>query len=351
MRVLVVTNMYPTESLPGSGTFVAAQVDSLRAAGLDVDLLHLNRAEQGRSVYRGLTGKVRTLASRLQPAVVHVMYGGVMADAVTRAVRDRPVVVSFCGSDLLGADAPSIVERLSLRQGVRASRRAARRAAGVVVKSTNLLNALPVEVARERSWVVPNGIDLTRFRPLDRAECRRTLGWNPDGRHLLFPARPSRPEKRYPLAAAAVRILGERGEPATLHVLDGVGHEEVPTWLNAADVVLLTSEYEGSPNAVKESLACNVAVVSVDVGDVRERLQHIAGCFLAEPTPDDLATKISAALSHEGRVPGRESVEDLSLDSVAARLCAIYETVSKGSQQTDRLAQPSGAPATVRSPR
>ncbi|HEV3407609.1 MAG TPA: glycosyltransferase, partial [Gaiellaceae bacterium] len=124
MHVLVVTNMYPTEAVPYAGAFVAAQVESLRAAGVDVDVFHLDRPEHGRNVYRGLAEKVKELVSELEPDLVHVMYGGVMADAVTRAVRDRPVVVSFCGTDLLGGRADGIVARLAVRYSARASRRA-----------------------------------------------------------------------------------------------------------------------------------------------------------------------------------------------------------------------------------
>lgn len=327
MRVLVVTNMYPTPKLPGSGTFVATQVESLRGIGLDVEVLHVPRAEVGRSVYRGLGRKVRELAVGFRSSVVHVMYGGVMADTVTRALAGRPVVVSFCGSDLLGGGGQGVLERLALRHGVRASYRAAGRAAGVIVKSQNLLKALPSSVPRARAWLVPNGIDLARFRPLDPEECRRKIGWDAGRQHVLFPARRSRPEKQFPLAAAGVRLLDKRGVSVELHELDGVRHDDVPVWLNAAHVVLLTSAYEGSPNALKEALACDVPVVSVDVGDVKERLDGIAGCFLADPTAEDIAAKIERALAHPERINGRGAVADLALERVAARLRDIYDVV------------------------
>jgi glycosyltransferase involved in cell wall biosynthesis len=119
-------------------------------------------------------------------------------------------------------------------------------------------------------------------------------------------------------------MLGQSGVAVDLHVLDGVPHEEVPTWLNAADVVLLTSLREGSPMVVKEALACNVAVVSVDVGDVRERLAGIEGCFVAEPTPEDLSHNLGRALARTERIEGRERVAELSLERVADTLREIY---------------------------
>jgi len=327
LRALIVTNLYPTPTAPGLGTFVAAQVESLRGAGVHVDLLNLTRQDAGRRVYRGLSSRVKQTVEASQPDVVHVMYGGVMADITTRAIRERPVVVSFCGSDLLGGRAVGTVNQLAVRYGVFASRRAARRAAGVVVKSRNLFEALPRSVDRGRVWIIPNGIDFSRFRPRDRSECRRELGWEQSRRHVLFPAVPTRPEKRFALAQAAVAALNGVGS-VELHALSGVPHDEVPMWMNAADAVVLTSTHEGSPNAVKEALACNVPVVSVDVGDVRDRLSGIEGCFIAEPTPEDLAAKLAIVFEGSGRVEAREKLAELSLGSVADRLQDVYQVVT-----------------------
>jgi teichuronic acid biosynthesis glycosyltransferase TuaC len=327
LRALIVTNMYPSPAAPDHGTFVAAQVESLRGAGVHVDLLHLTRLGGGRRVYRDLSRRVTNAVQATQPDVVHVMYGGVMADVTTRAIRDRPVVVSYCGTDLLGGRTGGTVSQLALRYGVFASRRAARRAAGIVVKSRNLFDALPTSVDRTRVWIIPNGVDFSRFRPRDQSECRRELGWEQSRRHVLFPAVATRPEKRFALAQAAVAALNGAGS-VELHALSGVPNAEVPVWMNAADVVVLTSTHEGSPNAVKEALACNVPVVSVDVGDVRDRFVGIEGCFIAEATPEDLAAKLEMVFARSRPVEAREHLAELSLQSVAERLQAVYELVA-----------------------
>ena len=154
------------------------------------------------------------------------------------------------------------------------------------------------------------------------------LGWNPAHRHVLFPAPESRAEKRYDLAQAAVARLDPAFGPCELHSLDGIPHEEVPTWLNAAEVVLLTSSREGSPNAIKEALSCNVPVVSVDVGDVRERIEGVAGCFIAAATPADLAEKLGRVLEAGERIDAREQVADLAIERVAEKLRTIYVTLT-----------------------
>jgi glycosyltransferase involved in cell wall biosynthesis len=328
LRLVAVTNMYPTVTTPAEGTFVADQVESLRAIGVEVTLMHLTRTARGRGVYRSLAKDSRRLVAHSEPDVVHVMYGGVMADIITRAIADRPVLVSFCGTDLLGGGQTKAATRLRREYGALASRRAARRAAGAIVKSRNLFEALPPDVDRGRVWIVPNGIDLELFRPQDRAACRARLGWEADRRHVLFPSPPGRPEKRFALAQAAVRALAEEGVESDLHPLVDVPHEEVPLWLNAADVVLLTSTHEGSPNAVKEALACNVPIVSVEVGDVRERIDGVEGCHCAAATPPELAAKLAEVLERGERVRGREQVLELSLPTVARRLRAIYEMLA-----------------------
>ena len=340
MKVLAVTNMWPSRVDPSSGTFVVSQIDSLRRLGIEVVVLHVDRETDGRSVYRTLADRIRRTVETERPDVVHVMYGGVMADVVTRAVEVPPVLVSFCGSDILGGGARTALARVATAYGVRASRRAARRADGIVVKSRALLAALPDGVAAERVWVVPNGVDLDLFRPLDRAECRAQLGWDLHPEQVLFTANTTRPEKRFDLARAAFdRLASERAE-VELRVLDGIAYTTVPTWLNAVDVVLLTSVHEGSPNVVKEALACNVAVVSVDVGDVRERLDGIEGCYVADATPADLSAKLREALDRGGRVEARDRILDLSLESVALRVAEVYAELVTASVRTPARAWP-----------
>lgn len=328
MRALVVTNIFPTPAAPTVGTFVATQVESIRAVGVDVELLHVQRTDRGRRAYAGLAATVRERVSAGRPDLVHVMYGGVMASIVTRAIRDRPVLVSYCGDDLQGGLGGGLVADLARAYGVLASRRAARRAAGVVVKSLRLFAALPSGIDRERAWILPNGVDLERFRPRDASECRDALGWDPGHRHVLFPAPRTRPEKRFELAYAAVAATLARRAGTELHELAGVAHEDVPVWVNAAHVVMLTSTREGSPNVVKEALACNVPVVSVDVGDVRERIEDIEGCFIAEPTVEDLADKLLRTLEQGSRVDGRTRMAELSLERTAGRLHEIYRTLA-----------------------
>ena len=325
MRVLVVTNLYPTATAPTKGTFVRKQVEALRKAGVDVSLLHADREARGRGVYLRLRGAVRRAVADSQPDVVHVMYGGVMAALVTASSTIGPVVVTFYGSDLLAGNAKTRgLTRMSSLAGVRASCYAALHASEIVAQSQVLADALPEQVDRSRVWIIPDGIDLEEFVPHDRLECQQALGWDPTAKHVLFPSARTVVAKRFELAEAAMGRLISAGRVVQLHELKGVPHAEVPTWLNASNLVVLTSTHEGSPNVVKEALACNVGVVAVDVGDVRERLKDIPGCFIAAATPDDVAAKMALALEHD-RVPGRKRMEELSVGRIAERIIEVYE--------------------------
>ena len=327
LRVLAVTNIYPTPERPALGTFVEQQIKGLRAIGLEVEVEFVDRAGRGMGVYRDAGARARRRAREIGADLVHVMYGGILADEVTREVTDRPRLVSFCGSDLLGELLSGWWRRVVSGLGVRASHRAARRADGIIVKSRNLRDALPTGLGTKPVVILPNGVDLARFSPLDRATCRESLGWSASSFHVLFPFNTGDRRKRPWLAQAAIDRVRERGVAAELHPLRDVPHERVPVWINACDAVLLTSLHEGSPNVVKEALACDVAVVSLDVGDVRERLEGIAGCYLATPDPGDLAGCLQRVHEGPGRVQARARMADFSIDRVAARLERVYRDV------------------------
>lgn len=327
MRILAVTNVYPTREAPASGTFIEQQIKSLTEIGLKVDILFVNRAQDGMRSYLGVARKVREAVASFHYDVVHVMYGGVIADEVVRNVHRTPTIVSFCGSDLLGENLSGTVRKVISKYGIRASQRAAKRAAGIIVKSRNLYAALPADVDFSKVRIIPNGVDLRLFKPLDRGHCRKRLRWDENEFHVLFPTNSGDPCKRFWLANAAVEGLRNLGMPIQIHQLRGVPHCEVPIWLNASDVLLLTSLQEGSPNIVKEALACNLPVVSVDVGDVRQRIHGVEGCHLVSPDPGDLGLKLQMVLNGGRRVPGRSKMAELSLPRVALQLKRFYEDV------------------------
>jgi glycosyltransferase involved in cell wall biosynthesis len=330
MRILAITNVYPTESSPGRGVFIHEQIKSLRAIGLETHVVYVDRLREGPAAYYRMGAGIEEALRGFDPDLIHVMYGGVMARRVVSRHHARPVLVTFHGSDLLGENLSGWKRKAISRYGVWCSRSAARGAEGVIVVARHLLKALPRKVAETKARVLPCGIDLERFKPAETAACRSRLGWTESRFHVLFASSNGDPVKRPWLAKAAVAELARRGIPAELHCMSGVPSSDVPLWLNGSDALLLTSVHEGSPTVVKEALACGLPVVSVDVGDVAERIQGIVGCHLARPEPADLAAKLLRVRQHSRRIDCRERLGEISTASIARRLRALYEDLTQG---------------------
>lgn len=336
MKILAVTNMYPTAEFPCQGAFVHEQIKGLQAAGLDVRVLLVDRRREGPMVYfHRLRNAARSAAAEFEPDVIHAMYGGVMADRIARQPRVRPVAVTFRGSDLLGENLSGLTRRMVSRYGVLCSRRAAKAADGVIIVARHLIGALKGAVTADKLRVIPSGIDLERFKPMDPAACKQKLGWNPRSFHVLFASNNGDPVKRPCLAKAAVAQMSPVLRPAEFHAMTGISTAQVPVWLNAADALLLTSLHEGSPNIIKEALACGLPVVSVDVGDVAERIQGFEGCHLAAPEPAELAVKLDRVRQRGGRLNCRARLEEISIRAVTDKLKEFYEEVIRKSRTAE----------------
>ena len=178
---------------------------------------------------------------------------------------------------------------------------------------------------------------LKRFLPLNREECCATLGWDPKLFHVLFASNTGDPVKRPELAKAAVDLLLQSGVPTQLNILQSIPYEDVPVWINASDVLLLTSLHEGSPTIIKEALACNRPIVSTDVGDVGARIADIKGCYLASDNPLDLMKKLWLVQKEEEKIRGRVNVEELSIEKIALKIQNFYEVVLRSCNDSQKF--------------
>lgn len=242
--------------------------------------------------------------------VVHANYGLTAPHAL--AQPRRPVVLSLWGTDLFGPY--GWLTRLCVPH-----------ADEVVVMSERMADRLDVPCT-----VVPHGIDLSRFRPLARERAKARVGWDHGTRHVLFPYPPTRTVKNYDLAERVVARVDERlPGPVRLRTLSGVPHDAMSDYYNAAHALVLVSDWEGSPNSVKEALACNVPVVSTDVGDVPERLAGVSHSYVCD-TEDELVEALTSVVRAGARTDGRRAVAPLSLERTADRLRAVYDRVLSG---------------------
>jgi teichuronic acid biosynthesis glycosyltransferase TuaC len=151
---------------------------------------------------------------------------------------------------------------------------------------------------------------------------------------VLFAAHPHNPDKRFDIAAEAVVLLQEAGLEIELVPLCNVPHHDVPWYMNACDVLVLTSMHEASPCVIKEAMACNLPIVSVNVGDVAERVNGVEGCYLCERTPRDIAAKLRQALERGRCSDARSKIAELGLPNIARQVAAVYNNVLFAANQS-----------------
>ena len=328
LRVLMVTGVYPTQQRPHSGTFIKSQADSLSEAGLHVEIVHPG---PGPVLLRYLKAALEVFQKtrRGRFDIVHGHYGTWCL--ATLAQRRVPVVASLLGTDLLGIAANG--GRYSAKAALyeRISRWLCGRVDAVIVKSEQMKAA-----ANGNVFVIPNGVDFDTFRPLSRQAARAQLGWNPAANYILFANDPARTVKNYPLAVAAVECLRRNGASAELVVANGLPQSRLVQYLNASNALILSSNSEGSPNVVKEAMACNVPVVSTDVGDVAQVIGRTEGCSVWPHDPEALARGLERALGRAAPTTGRDDIRHLDRRVVAAQVISVYQAVLRRHSRSHR---------------
>ncbi|WP_306054403.1 glycosyltransferase family 4 protein [Natronococcus wangiae] len=238
--------------------------------------------------------------------LIHGHYGLVAPFALAQPTR--PVVMSLWGTDLMSD--------MGWLETV--SRYGARFADAAIVPSPAMSRELDVDHVE-----IPFGVDTEQFRPVPRGEARERVGWDPDERIALFPYDPDRDEKDYPRAE---RVVERADANLELRTVDGVPYEEMPYYMNASDVLLVTSKREAGPMVVKEAAACNVPTVSTDVGFVREAIGDVDNCIVSD-SDAELAAGLESVLDGDRRSNGREAIDGLSLEAMGDRLLECYRDV------------------------
>lgn len=303
MKVLFISS---GNSKRGISPIVKSQGESLKKIGIEVDFFKI--VGKGMSGYFNNIRRLRLHLKNNKYDVVHAHYA--LTGFVAALARANPLVVSLMGSDIQVSIMKCLVSLFNKYFWH-----------ACIVKSQKMRDELSVSC----DAIIPNGVDLKMFKPMDKIEALGFTGWNADEKHILFAADPRRAEKNVNLAKEAHRIVNRKD--IKLHYLIDIKHSDMPYYFNASDIVILTSRWEGSPNVIKEALACNCKIISTDVGDVRERFQDNPYCFVAENNAFDFANMIERALMIEESPETRYLVKNLDEIIVAKQLKEIYQSI------------------------
>ncbi len=322
-RVLMVTGVYPTARQPHAGTFIKSQVDSLIAAGLEVEVLHpMAGPSPVRYAIAAAEVFLKSLTGRYD--VIHGHYG--LWCLISRLQWTTPVVASYLGDDILGTVTGDGGYSSKGSFVVSISRKLCYWVDAVIVKSAQMKKA--AQGPQRKIFVIPNGVNFAQCRPIPRSEARTALGWAQDRYYVLFANNPQIPVKNFALAKAAVEHIRAENKDVELIVASGLPHEKVVEYMNASNALILSSIAEGSPNVVKEAMACNVPVVATNVGDVEDVIGHTAGCAVCAQSAEELAQGLEKALAHTERTTGRDDIKHLYSSVIAQRVIAVYEQIT-----------------------
>lgn len=275
--------------------------------------------------------RLRQELQDFQPDLVHAQFGTMTGFICLLTIR-CPLVITYRGSDLNGW--PGMPIRSHVAQLL--SQITTLRATQIICVSKRLQGKL--WWGKERASVIPAGIDTSVFYPRPQTEARALLGWSHHERIVLFNGSRARLGKRIDLAEKAIKIVQQEYCDAKLFVMDGkMPPENVPLFMNAADCLILTSDSEGSPNVIKEALACNLPVVSVDVGDVRERLTGVSNSHIVSRDPKDIAQTIKLILSLGERSNGSKYIDKISTSECTAQIIDVYQMALSSVCKSPRL--------------
>lgn len=304
MKILFVSS---GNSKGGISSIIINQAKSLTEENCDVDFF----AIKGKGFWGYLKNvlPLRRLIKIEKYDIIHAHYS--MSGFVAALGGANPLIVSLMGSDVKSEPFFKIFilifNMLSWNE--------------IIVKSEDMKKTL----ALKNIHVIPNGVDFKKFKPIKKSIALAYTKWDLSKKHILFGGNHHQKVKNFNLAKKAFDLLDY--SKIDLHYLENIPSDKMAFYHNSADLILLTSLWEGSPNIIKEAMACNIPIVSSNVGDVYKLIEKTKGCYITSYNPKDIASKINKALIFEKRTTGRIDINYLRSDFVAKKIINLYKKV------------------------
>lgn len=304
MKVLIVANFNKGHFTP----FIVEQVDALKRIGIEIDFFGVKG--KGFWGYLSNLSALKEKINKYRPDLIHAHYG--LSGLLANLQRKEPVVTTYHGSDIHSKGKNLFLSRIAMR--------------------LSAYNIFVSELLQKQSGcqglskcVLPCGVDVETFHPIERLEARKRLDWEAEGNYVLFAGSFDNEVKNSSLAKSAVKLI----QNAKLVELSGYSRENVCLAINAANCLLMTSYREGSPVVTKEAMVCGTPIVSVNVGDVKNIIENVEGCYLTSYEPHEIANCLRQAISFRGKTNGRKRIFELGLsnESIAKQIVEIYKQV------------------------
>jgi len=311
----------------GISPIIFNQGESLKKHGIEVDYYVI----KGKGLFGYLKNipKIRKLIKNKNYDLIHAHYSlaGWIA-LLSKLPKKIPLVLSLMGTDAQGEYIGKNKVRFSSYLIVILTLIIQPFVNIIICKSKNIESIVFI---KKKSFIIPNGVNLDEFKPVSsRNSLRIKLGFKPDLKYVLFLGNKNNKTKNYNLALNSINLINKNKNNIVLLNPYPLNHNEVPKYLNAVDILVHCSYAEGSPNVIKEAMACNCPIVSTDVGDIRWIIGNTEGCYIADFSPEDFSKKIILALEYaekKGRTNGRDRILELGLDtdSIAKKIIDIYK--------------------------
>ncbi|MBC2704225.1 glycosyltransferase family 4 protein [Desulfobacula sp.] len=303
--------------------FIKSQGDSLIKAGVDV--IYFPLYGKGLSGYLKSAYRIRKFLKKNRVHIIHTHYT-ISGWSAVLAFPKQPIILSLMGTDAQGQYNGANKIKFKSRYLILLTYLIQPFVDAVICKSKRMENSV---FLKKKSSVVPNGIMLDKIKYSEDG-FKGKLGLNPDKKHILFLGNKKSKTKNYKLLKEAVGLI--KSDNISVVAPYPISHDEVVKYLNSVDVLVVPSLMEGSPNVVKEAMACNCPVVATNVGDVAWLFGDEPGYYLTGFDPADVAEKIEFVLDYANtneRTKGRQRIIALGLDAntIAKRLISVYQAV------------------------
>lgn len=308
--------------------FIKSQYESLQPFVRKID--HYRIKGSGIKAYILAYKELKKILKSEKYDIIHAhwTYSGIICSSL---IKKEKLVVSFMGNDLFGIYTKKYnILTFKGLINILLSQYLLFKTDAIIVKSKRMLRWIPF-YCRYKTQIVPNGVNLNKFKPLDQNEAKKYLQIEPQQKYILFLGDTKDSNKNFDLLEKAGLQLDKAEVSYKILKPYPIDRTKVPFYLAAADVLAFTSKLEGSPNIIKEAIAMGCPIVATDVGDVFERISGIDGCYISKFDEYDFSEKLAAALKSNKRINPNGHLNEISEINISRKIISLYVKMIKKS--------------------